>query len=42
MEHLPAGEATLTLIEDGDHRLSREADIALILKAVEDLVARAA
>ena len=39
---LPADDVTLRLIEDGDHRLSREEDIALILTAVGDLVARAA
>lgn len=41
VEHLPADDVTLTLIKDGDHRLSREEDIALILKAVQELVARA-
>lgn len=35
MEHLPADDVTLTLIRDGDHRLSRDADIARILAAVE-------
>ncbi len=34
VEHLPADDVTLTLIKDGDHRLSREQDIALLLKAV--------
>lgn len=37
VEHLPADDVTLTLIPDGDHRLSREEDIALILRAVEEL-----
>lgn len=41
VEHLPADDVTLTLIRDGDHRLSREEDIALILKAVGELVERA-
>lgn len=41
VEHLPADDVTLTLVRDGDHRLSREEDIALILKAVGELVARA-
>jgi hypothetical protein len=27
--------ATLTLIKDGDHRLSREEDIALLLATIE-------
>jgi len=33
-EHLPADDVTLTLIPDGDHRLSRPEDIALMLRAV--------
>lgn len=37
VEHLPAGEITLTLIKDGDHRLSRDEDIALLIRAVEAL-----
>jgi pimeloyl-ACP methyl ester carboxylesterase len=41
VEHLPADDVTLTLIRDGDHRLSREDDIALMLRAVQELVARA-
>jgi pimeloyl-ACP methyl ester carboxylesterase len=41
VEHLPADDVTLTLIRDGDHRLSREEDIALMLKAVGELVRRA-
>ncbi len=32
---LPADDVTLTLIPDGDHRLSRPQDIAMILHAVE-------
>jgi pimeloyl-ACP methyl ester carboxylesterase len=35
MEHLPSDAVTLTLIKDGDHRLSREQDIALLIRAVE-------
>jgi hypothetical protein len=35
MEHLPSENVTLTLIRDGDHRLSRDEDIARILAAVE-------
>lgn len=41
VEHLPADDVTLTLIRDGDHRLSREEDIALMLRAVQELVTRA-
>ena len=34
---LPADDITLTMIKDGDHRLSRPQDIELILRAVETL-----
>jgi pimeloyl-ACP methyl ester carboxylesterase len=34
MEHLPADAVTLTLIKDGDHRLSREQDLAALTRAV--------
>ncbi|MGL4242510.1 MAG: alpha/beta hydrolase [Beijerinckiaceae bacterium] len=34
VEHLPLDPATVTLISDGDHRLSREEDIARLLAAV--------
>jgi pimeloyl-ACP methyl ester carboxylesterase len=37
VEHLPADDVTLTLIKDGDHRLSRPQDIALLLKAVDQM-----
>ena len=33
-EHLPLDDVTLTLIEDGDHRLSRDQDIALLIRTV--------
>ena len=36
-EHLPLDPVQLTLIEDGDHRLSRDKDIALLLRIVADL-----
>ncbi|SEB61244.1 Pimeloyl-ACP methyl ester carboxylesterase [Nitratireductor aquibiodomus] len=39
-EHLPADDVTLSLIGDGDHRLSRPQDIALILRSLEGLVDR--
>jgi hypothetical protein len=39
MEHLPSENVTLTLIRDGDHRLSRDEDIARILAAVESIPA---
>jgi pimeloyl-ACP methyl ester carboxylesterase len=34
IEHLPAAGVSLTLIKDGDHRLSREEDIALLVNTV--------
>jgi hypothetical protein len=34
VEHLPADDVTLTFIQDGDHRLSRPQDIALLIAAV--------
>ena len=39
VEHLPSDAVTLTLIKDGDHRLSREQDIATLIRAVEGLAA---
>ena len=35
MEHLPGEDASLTLIADGDHRLSRPQDIERLISAVE-------
>jgi len=37
MDHLPSDNVELTLIRDGDHRLSRSADIARILAAVDQI-----
>ena len=39
MEHLPADDVVLSLIRDGDHRLSRPQDIERMLGAVKSLVA---
>lgn len=39
-EHLPADDVTISLIGDGDHRLSRPQDIALILRSLEGLIDR--
>ncbi len=36
--HLPNENVTMTLIKDGDHRLSRDEDIALLLRTVETLI----
>lgn len=42
VEFLPSGDVTMTLIKDGDHRISREQDIELILRSVDALVRAAA
>jgi pimeloyl-ACP methyl ester carboxylesterase len=34
---LPAENVTVTLVKDGDHRLSRDSDIDLIIRSVENL-----
>ena len=36
---LPNEQVSMTLIKDGDHRLSRDEDIALLIRTVEALVA---
>ena len=38
---LPADDVTLSLIPDGDHRLSRPQDLDMLLRAVGDMVVRA-
>jgi hypothetical protein len=38
MEKLAFDDAVLTLIRDGDHRLSRPDDIARLIRAVEAIV----
>lgn len=38
MEHLPADDVVLTLVRDGDHRLSRPEDIARMRQAIEGLM----
>lgn len=40
LEHLPADDVVMTLIRDGDHRLSRPEDIARMLAAVDGIVRR--
>jgi pimeloyl-ACP methyl ester carboxylesterase len=37
---LPADDVTLSLVPDGDHRLSRPQDIAMIIGAVEEMLGR--
>lgn len=39
MEHLPLNDVTLTLVHDGDHRLSRPQDLALLGRTVEGFLA---
>lgn len=41
VEHLPADDVTLSLIRDGDHRLSRPQDLRLMIAALEGLIERA-
>ncbi|WP_159586804.1 alpha/beta hydrolase [Chelativorans xinjiangense] len=41
VEHLPADDVTLSLVRDGDHRLSRPQDIGLMLRVAASLVERA-
>ena len=36
-ERLPAEDVVLTMIQDGDHRLSRPQDIARIMAAVAEI-----
>lgn len=38
VEHLPSDDVTLTLVRDGDHRLSRPQDLAMLVRTVESLV----
>ena len=37
---LPAAEVVVELIEDGDHRLSREQDLARLMATLDDLIPR--
>lgn len=37
VNHLPVDDVTLTLIRDGDHRLSREQDLDLLTRTVETM-----
>ena len=40
VEHLPVDNVTLTLIRDGDHRLSRPQDLDLLTRSVEAMIAQ--
>jgi hypothetical protein len=37
-EHLSTDDVTVTLIKDGDHRLSRPQDLDKLIEAVEGIV----
>ena len=39
VEHLPDAETVLTLIKDGDHRLSRPPDLEKLVASIEALAA---
>lgn len=41
VSHLPADDVTLSLVPEGDHRLSRPQDLELLTRAVETLIERA-
>lgn len=41
MSLLPADDATLSLVPDGDHRLSRPEDLELMIRSVGELIRRA-
>ena len=38
LSHLPADEATMTVVRGGDHRLSRDEDLALLTRLAADMV----
>ena len=40
MDHLPVDDVTITLVRDGDHRLSRPQDLDLLTRTVSSLVDR--
>jgi len=42
LSHLASDDALLTLVKDGDHRLSRPEDLLLLTRAIEGLIAEAA
>lgn len=40
VEHLPADDVTLTLVKDGDHRLSRPQDLDLLVRTISSMIER--
>ena len=39
VQHLLTDPVTLTLVPDGDHRLSRPEDLALLTRSIETIIA---
>lgn len=37
-ELMPSDQVTMTIVKDGDHRLSRDEDLALLVRAIENMV----
>lgn len=37
-ELMPSDQVTMTIVKNGDHRLSREEDLALLVRAIENMV----
>jgi hypothetical protein len=40
-EKLASRDVEVTLVKDGDHRLSTESDLALLIRTVETMIERA-
>jgi hypothetical protein len=38
LDHLPADDVTLSLVRDGDHRLSRPQDLDMLVRTVEGMM----
>jgi pimeloyl-ACP methyl ester carboxylesterase len=38
LDHLPADDVTLSLVRDGDHRLSRPQDLDMLVRTVEGMI----
>jgi pimeloyl-ACP methyl ester carboxylesterase len=41
LDHLPADDVTLSLVRDGDHRLSRPQDLDMLARAIEGMLKQA-
>jgi dipeptidyl aminopeptidase/acylaminoacyl peptidase len=42
VSHLPADDVTVSLIRDGDHRLSRPQDLEILIRAIEGMMKQVA